>query len=48
MNELRQRQIIAKGVSESNRYSGGDDGDGGALAMIVLFFIGFLIYSGLK
>ena len=48
MNEIQQRQNIARGVSDSSRYSNGGNEDGGALALLILFLIGAFIYSGLK
>lgn len=48
MNEIQQRQIIAKGVSDSSRYSGGDGGDGLTLAIAFIFLLGHIIYQGLS
>ena len=47
MNEIQQRQIIAKGVADSSRYSGGGDDDSSTLGMLFLVLIGSLIYYGL-
>jgi len=44
MNNLRTRQTIAKGVSDSYRYSPEDDGAGATLGLILLFLIGYAFY----
>jgi hypothetical protein len=47
MNEIQQRQNIARGIADSSRYSGGGDDDSGTLGMVFLVLIGSLIYYGL-